>query len=264
VNTTGYAGYENLSGLVGGKWLVRNRVLAADLGMWIQRDPSGYADGMDLYEYVSSRAVVESDAFGLIGGAPSPSGPHTGTNPYPADPGTHVDPPGGPPVIPGDPPKKSCCEECWDDIQRQLASGELDRPLGGANCCCNGTAIICNFVRMGKFPGPNRKALGIFADCLDAHERKHFNNNRFARTQDDRDTEPCKPSAKAYLSFGSVDNKKAAKRHAQIYREQAECVVRRFKDCGSDSECRKLLIDYINDLAGEWAWRAESTKDVQP
>ena len=47
----GYAGYETLSGLVGGKWLARNRVLAADLGRWNRRDPLGDTGIPYLYDY---------------------------------------------------------------------------------------------------------------------------------------------------------------------------------------------------------------------
>jgi len=34
-------------------------------GRWLQRDPAGYTDGMNLYEYVSSRPALFRDPFGL-------------------------------------------------------------------------------------------------------------------------------------------------------------------------------------------------------
>ena len=36
---------------------VRHRVLAADTGKWLQKDPLGYHDGMDLYEYANSDPI---------------------------------------------------------------------------------------------------------------------------------------------------------------------------------------------------------------
>ena len=66
-NRKGYAGYELCSGLAGGKWLARNRVLAADLGRWINRDPVGYLDGLNLCQYVSSQPIRGRDYAGLTG-----------------------------------------------------------------------------------------------------------------------------------------------------------------------------------------------------
>ena len=43
---------------------VRNRAYSPTLGRWIQRDPIGYQGGINLYEYVGGRAVVEIDPMG--------------------------------------------------------------------------------------------------------------------------------------------------------------------------------------------------------
>jgi len=43
---------------------VRNRSLNIATGRWQQRDPLGYADGMNLYEYVRSNPSAYLDAFG--------------------------------------------------------------------------------------------------------------------------------------------------------------------------------------------------------
>ena len=61
----GYAGYEALGGLLGGRWLSRNRVLAADLGRWCSRDGLGYVDGMNVYEYVQSSPIDYEDPYGM-------------------------------------------------------------------------------------------------------------------------------------------------------------------------------------------------------
>ena len=45
-------------------YYVRNRTYNPVLGRWIQRDPIGYAGGVNLYEYVGGRAVVVADPTG--------------------------------------------------------------------------------------------------------------------------------------------------------------------------------------------------------
>ncbi len=44
---------------------VRNRTFNIGTGRWLQRDPSGYGDGMGLYEYVQSRPIYSLDPTGL-------------------------------------------------------------------------------------------------------------------------------------------------------------------------------------------------------
>jgi RHS repeat-associated protein len=69
-NRKGYAGYELDDLLVAAASLyhVRNRVLHADLGRWLRRDPLGYVDGVNLYEYCSSSPSATVDSTGLFGG----------------------------------------------------------------------------------------------------------------------------------------------------------------------------------------------------
>ena len=49
-------------------YYVRNRTYNPVLGRWIQRDPIGYAGGVNLYEYVSGSAVVAVDPEGNLPG----------------------------------------------------------------------------------------------------------------------------------------------------------------------------------------------------
>ena len=64
VNRKGYAGYEALSGLAGGKWLARNRLVDSQLGVWLRRDPVGYVDGVSLYAYCQYMPIVCDDPYG--------------------------------------------------------------------------------------------------------------------------------------------------------------------------------------------------------
>jgi RHS repeat-associated protein len=59
-----------------GIYLARNRYFHPTLGTWLQRDPIGYADGMNLYEYVKSNSLKYVDPWGLqdsVGGTAGPA-----------------------------------------------------------------------------------------------------------------------------------------------------------------------------------------------
>jgi RHS repeat-associated protein len=56
-------------------YYVRNRTYSPTLGRWIQRDPIGYAGGINLYEYANGRAVVATDSIGMQVAPPIPVPP---------------------------------------------------------------------------------------------------------------------------------------------------------------------------------------------
>src|SRR5690606_3276875 len=63
----GYAGYIFNAEMHGaGLYTVRHRNYAPDLGRWINRDPAGYADGMNVYMYVRSMPLRAIDPTGLL------------------------------------------------------------------------------------------------------------------------------------------------------------------------------------------------------
>jgi len=62
-NRKGYAGYEYHEAV--SLYHIRNRVLHPELGRWTRRDPLGYVDGMNVYEYVRGRAIRAFDILGL-------------------------------------------------------------------------------------------------------------------------------------------------------------------------------------------------------
>jgi len=151
----GYAGYVQ-DAYVPTVSHVRYRVLKVDLGRWLQRDPAGYVDGANLYEYAVSSPVRMVDRMGLAsqiaveGGCATDSGC------------------GGPmlPVPPADivlrdcqshttwksckdcckrlPASRrgSCSEACWDkpgkpirDLRKDWCTIVPDGGPGFKNCC---------------------------------------------------------------------------------------------------------------------------------
>lgn len=73
-NRKGYAGYET-DFTRDYLWHVRNRVLESELGRWTRRDPLGYVDGMELYQYVRGNSVGFTDPYGLQFYIPDPLSP---------------------------------------------------------------------------------------------------------------------------------------------------------------------------------------------
>ena len=63
-STIGYAGYVQ-DDFIPTVNHVRHRAMKTDLGRWVQRDPAGYVDGANLYEYVRSSPVGMRDPMGL-------------------------------------------------------------------------------------------------------------------------------------------------------------------------------------------------------
>nr|WP_319392652.1 RHS repeat-associated core domain-containing protein [uncultured Desulfobacter sp.] len=63
-NPFGYTGrrWDNDSGL----WYYRNRMYSASLGRFMQRDPAGYVDGLNLYTYVLNNPLRYTDPDGLM------------------------------------------------------------------------------------------------------------------------------------------------------------------------------------------------------
>ena len=84
-NAIGYDGYVfDLAGATDGSasgvYMVRNRVYDPGMGSWVERDPAGYVDGLNLYQSVSSSPLILSDPLGLSGSKPKLiSGPGTVT-----------------------------------------------------------------------------------------------------------------------------------------------------------------------------------------
>lgn len=65
-NAPGMVGYGGgLYDEVAGLYLFRNRYYDPSEGRWITRDPAGYVDGLNLYQYVQGNPLMYFDPFGL-------------------------------------------------------------------------------------------------------------------------------------------------------------------------------------------------------
>lgn len=64
-NPYGFTGrrYDSESNL----WHYRNRMYSAELGRFLQRDPKGFIDGLNLYAYVKNNPLKYLDAMGTTG-----------------------------------------------------------------------------------------------------------------------------------------------------------------------------------------------------
>ena len=62
-NSIGYCGY--IFNEDSGLYTVRFRTYSPTLGRWLERDPAGYVDGVDLYEYVRGGPIDAADPLGL-------------------------------------------------------------------------------------------------------------------------------------------------------------------------------------------------------
>jgi RHS repeat-associated protein len=69
-NSVGYAGYIYNTELQ--LYTVRFRTYSPELGRWLQRDPLGPVDGVNVYQYVRSSPVLLTDPLGLL--SPPPPG----------------------------------------------------------------------------------------------------------------------------------------------------------------------------------------------
>ncbi len=128
-NRKGYAGYEidpklyNEDSGTNKKWQawyhVRCRVYASHSGRWINRDPFGYIDGLNLYAMSGARPLAGTDPLGLAYGT---CGSGCGGE---DDREWEYEPPHGmPPLDPLVPPEERIgpyyFELCWDESERML------------------------------------------------------------------------------------------------------------------------------------------------
>jgi RHS repeat-associated protein len=92
-----FAGYRNDS--ESGLYHLVNRMYDAYMGRLLQFDPSGYKDGMNLYEYAKSAPTLLIDPLGLSGYYPIPIAQPASNN---NDNKGYADAPTGWPIVPGD------------------------------------------------------------------------------------------------------------------------------------------------------------------
>jgi RHS repeat-associated protein len=221
-----YAGYEwdpiSAYGSGPGWYHVRNRVLLAETGRWSRRDPIGYVDGENLFEYVQSRSVTKSDPSGLLSCASA--GKTT------AKFGKGYIPIVQPPCDP-DPSQAPCKFDTTDSTCKSLCDtayrNQIPAPWGITDymrtICC-----ICTFNISNPPPPlvpPSKPSLDIIYKCVNAHELCHMNQRGY------RFPAPCYES--------------------QCYQAELSCLADSLSECQLTDDphsCMSSVLDRIRDV----------------
>ncbi|MCX5673920.1 MAG: autotransporter-associated beta strand repeat-containing protein [Planctomycetota bacterium] len=152
------------------------------LGRWLERDPAGYVEGMNLYEYVGSNPANLTDPMGLCGGtAPGPKGPQGAVGSTGSDTGSSTGSEGGSST--GSEAVSSTGSEArryegfwgklrylWDYIRdffgaikglgQALIPDEKTVPLSGDPRFKPAMDVIKRLARTGVLPGPAAAEIG--------------------------------------------------------------------------------------------------------
>jgi hypothetical protein len=145
-------------------------VYNVELGRRLQRDPLGYADGPNQYEYVRSRAIVGRDPMGLamnigvgIGTPCNLGGGRGGVTPNGC--GRGVEP--GDPIVPPD--TKKCCQDAQTNPKYCTGTN------AAFAACCDGSSFICFCEGWWdqSFPMPGSKGEDIVRRCIGDKEAVH-------------------------------------------------------------------------------------------
>lgn len=278
-NIVGFDGY--IHNQENDMYTVRHRTYEPVLGRWIERDPSGYSDGSNLYQMASGNTVGWSDPSGLCSGACNGGGANSQTIPggIPAPPPLLVDPSQEVPTYrsfptPGPANLSGCCTELW--LKLLLRDGFSMR-YDAYTTCCGGKVVICSWVTPGSIPfKPSQKLLvspspqgpGVIQDiqelfermkelsghdlgvalaeeCLLAHEREHAERPPFSSggcsLKPDAWTEEDVPVPQARQKEADCD-------HCGIYARQAQCMKDQLIKCkgangpAAFQACRNALV----------------------
>lgn len=235
-NRKGFAGYEfdpvlNGAGTVSGQavplYHVRNRVLNCYTGKWMQVDPLGYHDSMDLYEYCKSSPEDKTDAKGLAcGGVSVKSARSASKQPdFPFDP---MLPDDSRPGLPGS--TRQLCrvrlpalvspsdKECCDAIRSSPSCREINRRDNAGTICCGGRAVTCEWERYDSpLPGDD-----ILSECRHVHEGVHAKRT---------DCSNCPTGYACLPAFGPGVDQNAEECDAHM--AQLLCLLQRYSRCST-------------------------------
>jgi len=247
-NRIGYAGYQHDPSITGSaqasgqsKYHVRNRLLDSSLGRWTRRDPLGYVETADMYEYVFHSPINQLDPEGLSAQpVPSPWGPGLPGSPlrFPGSPGIPLRFPAPQIPLPTAPPT--------------VVPMVIPNPIGA--CILVGTVFYCIGEELSPifFPPilPDPKPLP------DEPDRRRCSKKRLGDLQEivNRDcksgnTGRCRPCP--LMDCDDLARLEAGNRKCCGSRNRVmECFKPRYRDpnhkfeanrhCGYANECRRL------------------------
>ena len=186
-NRKGYAGYENSYEITRFSH-VRHRVLDAELGRWMTRDPAGYLDGASLFGFIGANPVAHRDGTGLLWcngqTCQPPPSCSDGILCKPLPP-TPISPPPGTGACQRESHDATCSVQCTFVSPGALGvsvCGSINGPI-----CCVCDRSICNYypsLECTGIPGitprtsvpiePTTPALAVIMECVADHEMAHL------------------------------------------------------------------------------------------
>jgi len=207
---------------------LRNRYYHANLGKFFTRDPLGYVDGPNLYQYVGGKPVISFDPMGLCGALCNIEKP------------VRIEP-GILPVPPGFTPswiEANQGDYCWEYCSRVGPSGFGS---GGVTICIKGFPIlcICNDNVDRRYPKFDPGFLTHFKNCILQHERCHA-------TQVDCQSPDCNDGEEGTCMVAPFKpGLLLACAECECYNVGLTCLKE--YDCGGDTRCEEQRCEIIKE-----------------
>ena len=167
-NRRGFSGYE-IGDALRSKYFVRHRVFDSGIGKWMNWEPFGYRDGLNLTQYVRSMAMTAVDPDGLFtmvpggasggGGAQSPVGSGSGTGGSTGS-------------------SSALCEGLWNtpEVQDQKRISDAKGTfIFGVTACYDGKPLRCVYPSqiLRAAPHLSPEILAAIVACTEQHEDIH-------------------------------------------------------------------------------------------
>ncbi len=252
--------------------MVRNRTYEPTLGRWVQRDPIGYPDGPNLYEYVGGNTVLLQDPSGLmctmgcgpiaLGDAPPPSFVPTPSNwKSPNSAPVYSDDPEFKRNFKVDPSLEKCCGQLKMNIDKQ--PNDSWKNYAAYATCCNGKPAVC-FFQPAHLNGPKRNTTAttladaaeeeigfmrgslLVDQCMLNHEFMHVGNGNVGDLV-------CVGKSDGWIEeqdpgFNEERRLNGVRRHCAIYGKQRDCLEYKRRLCEGNgrsatavAECQRVV-----------------------
>jgi RHS repeat-associated protein len=205
------------------------RYYSPRLGRWLSRDPIGERGGWNLMAFVGNRSVNRHDRLGLDTATPGRCGCKWENL---ALPNPHADNP---------------CADCWQTCLGNQSLVPGSKVLGfvicrkdGCRCACLNMSIVNSW--------PNDYATAAIVECALKHEEDHVT----------RGLGKCPPRKWYTKCFSTSNDATGIQKTGFLDQTDSECyagavgitcLLNKMGGCGGDSDCRRRIIEQMNDFA---------------